>query len=255
MNLRQALVASSAAALLLWGAAYAQQRPSSGSAAQTPAENPPSTTQYPTTNPTTTANPSVTSSSANIKTGTEKLKRWSGNLVDISCMAKALSNQNGNANPGADTGQPHFMGSSFAGQAGQQPGGGMPPGGGAPGGQAPATAPTYPSQTSANPGTSPAEQAQMARAAKVDNAAKQCTASSATQDFGLAMSGGQVVQFDRDGNNKAQDALKEVEVQPGKRIKAKVTGTLENSTMVRVASVEVKGKRSGGSSATPGGGR
>ena len=102
--------------------------------------------------------------------------------------------------------------------------------------------------TTATPGTptgpdmSQAQAAQMAKAERIDNAAKQCSPSSSTQMFGLSMSGGQVVQFDRDGDAKAAEALKDVSIQPGKKVKAKVTGTMANTTTVKVASVEVKGK-------------
>jgi hypothetical protein len=77
----------------------------------------------------------------------------------------------------------------------------------------------------------------------VDQASKRCTATAATQAFGLALSDGQVVSFDGEGNTKASEALKEVSVQAGKKVKAKVTGTLEGQT-VKVASLEIKGKHS-----------
>jgi hypothetical protein len=101
----------------------------------------------------------------------------------------------------------------------------------------------------------PQQSAQMEKATRIDKAAKQCPASPSTQNFGLAMSGGQVVQFDSSGNSKAQEALKGIEVQPGKKIKAKVTGTMENQQTVRVASVEVKGKKGAGSGPNSGTGR
>jgi hypothetical protein len=61
---------------------------------------------------------------------------------------------------------------------------------------------------------------------------------------------GAVVQFDPAGNAKAKDAIKDANVEQGKKLKAKVTGTMENDTTVRVASVEVKakGKHSSGGS-------
>jgi hypothetical protein len=86
------------------------------------------------------------------------------------------------------------------------------------------------------------EQAQTARAEKIDNAVKQCAASPSAQTLGLATSDGQVLQFDQDGNAKAREALKSADVEPGKKIKAKVTGTMENKATVNVASIEIKGK-------------
>ena len=61
------------------------------------------------------------------------------------------------------------------------------------------------------------------------------------------------MRFDDEGNAKTGEALKAVTVEPGKQVKAKVTGTVEGSETVKVASVEIKGKRSSPASATQGG--
>jgi hypothetical protein len=254
MGFRKALIAACAGLLLLWGSAWAQRGPSPQSAgpqdsSQNPAQSQPGSVQAPVA-PGNTEEPSPASSSTSMNKGSGKEQHWSGSLVDIPCMAKMLDKQQGatsggSANPATpQSGVPRFMGSGFAGQAGQQPGGAITPGAGTPG-QAPAT-PSLPGQSPDNSGMTPAQQAQIAKAERVDKAAKQCAASASTLNFGLAMSGGQVVQFDSEGNSKAQEALKQVEVQPGKKIKAKVTGTLQNNVTVKVASVEVKGKRAAG---------
>ena len=104
-----------------------------------------------------------------------------------------------------------------------------------------------------NPDISQAQAAQMARANKVDNEAKQCVATAATTVFGLVLADGQMVRFDDEGNAKTGEALKAVTLEPGKRVKAKVTGTLEGSDTVKVASVEIKGKRSSPACAAQGG--
>jgi hypothetical protein len=83
----------------------------------------------------------------------------------------------------------------------------------------------------------------MAKATLVDNAARQCAASASTQVFGLVLSGAQIVKFDNDGNAKASEALKEVTVPAGKKVKARVTGMMEHRDTVKVASIELKGKR------------
>lgn len=273
MAFRKFIVGGCAGILLLWCSAWAQQSPSPPVAGQQDsspgvAQSQPGTVQPPASpgNTTTTEEPPPASSSTTMNQGKAgKERHWSGNLVDIPCMAKLLRNSQQGATSESGTGgtdasragAPHFVGSGSTGQAGQQPGGGITPGAGAPvQGQAP-PAPSMPSQgqPANGSGMSPAQQAQMARAERVDNAARQCIASSATQNFGLAMSGGQVMQFDRDGNSKAQQALKEVHLQPGKRIKARVTGTMENNVTVKVASVEVKGKRAPGSASTSGTGQ
>ena len=82
----------------------------------------------------------------------------------------------------------------------------------------------------------------MAQEDRVDTAAKQCPPGPSTQAFGLAMSAGQVVEFDKNGDALARGALKDTTVQSGKKIKAKITGTMENETTVKVASLDVKGK-------------
>jgi hypothetical protein len=236
MNLRQLLVACCAVAMLAWNVGMAQQAPNP----QSPAQTAPGTAS--------TEGASAGASSDNVKS--EKQKHWSGSLVDIGCMAKALNNQNNGANPSAGTSAPvsHFADSGSPMQAGQQPGG-IAPGQG-PVGQGQGTSPALPGQgqNQNSQDMSPEQAAQIARANKVDDAARQCVPSSSTQVFGLAMSGGQVVKFDADGNTKAQEAIKGTEVEPGKKVKAKVTGTMEDRTTVRVASVEVKGKRASASS-------
>ncbi len=176
----------------------------------------------------------------------QKPKHWSGSLVDIPCMAKELSTGNGAQGNGTDAetpnsaltpAPPHFMN-----EASQTPGGQTGPG------QAPATSQTpqtFPAPTeSPNPAMSPADQARAARANRVDSIAKQCSATQTTQDFRLAVGDGQVLRFDQEGNAKASDALKGVELRPGKKLKAKVSGRLGNGgTTVEVASIEVKAKR------------
>lgn len=264
MSVRQLFMASLAGSLLFWGIAWAQQDQNLAPAlsqdqSQTAAPGAAGSGQSATTSPgaaTTEDSPASTS------TGNAKEKHWSGSLVDIPCMVKILKNDNQGAAPAAGSGPavPQFMGSGFAGQAGQQPGSGVNPGATTPGqGGATAPTPTYPgpgaNQGADNSGMTPQQSAQMAKATRIDNAAKQCAASPSTQTFGLAMSGGQVLQFDSSGNGKAQEALKDVQVQSGKKIKAKVTGTMQDQQTVRVASVEVKGKKAAGTASNSGAGR
>ena len=267
MRFRNVVTAGCAGTLLLWSAAWAQRGPGSqnlaqSGATQTGAQSQPGAAPSPAMpDSATTQQPSPSSGSA-ANSGKGKEQHWSGSLVDIPCMAKLLRNQQqgdtqggGAASPGTpEGGAPHFMGSGFAGQGGQQPGGGAVTPGTPAAGQGPA-APSMPSQAPDNSGMTPAQTAQMAKAERVDKAAKQCIASPSTQNFGLAMSGGQVVQFDSGGNSKAQEALKEVQVQPGKKIKAKVAGTMQNNVTVSVSSVEVKGKRAPGGSSGSGTGQ
>ncbi len=229
MRIGYCFLANSVVALLLWG---------SGSVAQADAQSPSPATSVDSgiPNPTTSTN----------KHKGQKEKRWSGSLVDANCMAKAMSGAAGKQGPT----QPNAGGprSQLFGSAPQNPppqmGPGQPRQGGAlPSGQS----------QEQNPDMSQAQAAEMARVAMVDKEAKQCAATAATTTFGLVISGGQVVKFDDEGNTKVGDALKAVTIEPGKQVKAKVTGTLEDGDTMKVASVEIKGKRSSSASATQGG--
>lgn len=183
---------------------------------------------------------SLTESSTKSAKNVPKERHWSGNLVDVSCMAKTLASGNV-VTPPAEPAPAiaHFMGGDA-----DSPQGGQVPGAGGQGGMGPGQRGPEPNlpTTSTNPGTSAAEQAQMNQANKVDNAVKMCTASPSSQAVGLATSDGQVMQFDQDGSEKAKEALKDADVQPGRKIKAKVTGIMEDKATVRVAAVEVKTK-------------
>jgi len=122
------------------------------------------------------------------------------------------------------------------------------PGGGAqqpqmPGGQGRQQSPNMPvGQQGQNPNMGPNEIAQMQRAAMIDNAAKQCAATPSTTSFGLALGDGQVIRFDGDGDSKASQAIKDVELEPGKAVKATINGIDRGSGSVQVASVEIKHK-------------
>jgi hypothetical protein len=82
----------------------------------------------------------------------------------------------------------------------------------------------------------------MAQADKLEHEAKQCVATTSTTLFGLVPAGGRMVRFNDDGNTKAGEALRTTIVEPGKPVKAKVTGILAGDDTVNVSSVEIKGK-------------
>jgi len=184
----------------------------------------------------------------NAKSG-PKEKHLSGSLVDVACMAKTLGVETGGTPQAAPLrGVPHFWGGEA--EADPQTGPGGP--GGMQGSTQPNPQSTMPPDTRV-PGMTADDQAQTERANKIDNAVKQCAASPSAQALGLATSDGQVLQFDQDGNAKAREALKSADVEPGKKIKAKVTGTMENKATVNVASIEIKGKgKHGSGAANPG---
>ena len=195
-----------------------------------------------------TANPTpVAKSDSTAKHKGEKEKHWSGSLVDVNCVEKAKSSggtEDNSVRPSATAPQRQWLGEG-SGQASSQMGpsqtprqtGALPPG-------------QNPTQ---NPDISQEQAAQMARAEKIDNESKQCAATATTTVFGLVASGGQMMKFDTEGNTKAGEALKATAIEPGKRVKAKVTGTLAASDTVNVSSVEIKGKHASPASATQGG--
>lgn len=186
---------------------------------------------------------------------TPKQRHWTGTLVDIGCMTKTLGAEGMNEPTRSLLGGPHLFGwgaglpqktsdhapdqnalspDQEAFVAPQQ----QPPG---QQGTMPSAAPRSPEP---QPGTLPPvpdpSAAEQARATRVNDAAKVCAATGSTESIGLATGEGQVFQFDHTGNLKAQEALKTADAPPGKRIKAKVTGTLQSESTVLVASIEIK---------------
>ena len=227
MKFNQLAVTGSLATALCFGAGWAQQAPSAQSETE----------------------PATKSAKSGVKE-----KHLSGSLVDVACMAKTLGAETGDA-PQTEPapGVPHFVGGGADPQAGpgQMPAGGGPGGMQDPNHRNPQS--SMPPDTRA-PGMSADDQVQTARSNKIDNAVKQCAASPSAQTLGLATSDGQVLQFDQDGNAKAKEALNSAaNLQPGKKIKAKVTGTIEDKGTVNVASIEIKGKgKHGSGAANPG---
>jgi len=88
----------------------------------------------------------------------------------------------------------------------------------------------------------PQDEQRLAQVARINSAAKQCSPTSSTQTFGLVTSEGQVLRFDRQGDVKAGEALKETPAENGKRIRARVAGTLDNRSTLIIASIDIKGK-------------
>jgi hypothetical protein len=85
------------------------------------------------------------------------------------------------------------------------------------------------------------QRARDAQVERLNNAEKQCAANASTQSLALVTSDGELMRFDADGTAKAREALKDAGApEPGKKVKAKVTGTVENNHTVKVASVDVK---------------
>jgi len=160
--------------------------------------------------------------------------------VDVGCMAKTLGTETkGSAQTEPGPVVPHLAGGEpvspqtapLPGAAGQ---GGM--------GMGQREQQPGPPTPTSSPDMNAAEQAQLDEVNRVENATKACVASPLTQALGLATPDGHVMQFDQDGNGKVREALKNADVQSGKQVKAKVTGTMEDKNTVKVAAVDVKGK-------------
>jgi len=197
-----------------------------------------------------TADPAAGNSTSSAQSGStakhkpEKERHWSGSLVDANCMVKAMSAQaeridDNSANPNASAPQRRWLneGDPSSGLAQTSPSSQMGPA------QSRQTGALPPSQNpDRNPDISQAQAAQMAQADRLESEAKQCVASVSTTAFGLVPSAGPMVRFDDEGNGKAGEALKNATVEPGKRVKAKVTGALANGDRVNVSSIEIKGK-------------
>lgn len=187
---------------------------------------------------------------------TEKAKKWKGKLVDAKCMVKALNTVTVHDLASEGQGAPHFASGpsqpeQFAGGGAQM---GQPPvmtcpglGCLSPDGKAgPYSLGRSLGKTtepgSKDPNTGSDVSARMRRAEFVLDAVKKCPASESTSEFGLALSSGRLIGFDRDGNTKASQAIKVAELQSAKPAKATVEGIEESTGLVHVTSVQVKGK-------------
>jgi hypothetical protein len=233
MNRGRILVLTVVAMVLLWGSGFYRTTLKAQDASV------PTTAQ---SNDGSAQNPTSTSAKKHNK---EKQKRWSGSLVDVNCMAKAMSASKDQGARPPDSSVPRTQWLDGGAQyPGQSPGQSSPSPQTGPGQPTQPTMP-MPGNPDRSPDTSQAQAAQMARAAMIDKEAKQCAATAATTAFGLVVSGGEVMKFDEQGNARANDALKSVSATtPGKALKAKVTGMVEgDGATVKVVSVEVKGKR------------
>jgi hypothetical protein len=231
LKLRGILVGFPLAALFFWSTGWAQQ-------------------------PSTSLN-SAGASSQNAQNGNmgAKQKHWNGTLIDMGCMTSKLGAEYIRyAAQDPTLGMPRLSGwgaamaQEYMSQVGPPTGNMLGPGQQSP---SPATA-----QQAGNPANmqrpDPAtvaplqeayagEQTTQSRLSSVNDAAKVCGASSASESVGVATGAGQVLKFDHDGMMKTKEALKSVDLASAKKVKAKVTGTLEDAATVRVASIDIKG--------------
>lgn len=174
-----------------------------------------------------------------------KLQRWSGNLVDAACMSSVLREVPPVDKfvypspplplPGSTDDGPRAAPAKAAAPA-TYPLGGPP---------SPAQ-PESPGINENDPELSKRElelqAADLKRAKVLEHAVKTCMPKTPTAHFGLLVSGERLLKFDPLGDLKAMQAIKTTLHQPGKMVKARVTGAMEAGDTVRVASIEIKNR-------------
>lgn len=174
----------------------------------------------------------------------QKPRNWTGTLVDAGCMTTAMSRF-----PSAD--ETHFpdplSGFRQTLQDSQPAPQGRNSRGWSPQGQ-----PQTPSQaawTKDSDGEPEASEqqiamqtAQLKRAKVLEQEVKACTPTTPTTHYGLVISGGQLLKFDTGGDLKAKEAIGVSAVEPGKTLKARVTGVIQADDSARVASIVVKNR-------------
>ncbi len=201
----------------------------------------------------------------------EKPKKWHGKLVDATCMSKAMNTVAASALHGSAEGAPSASGDSSqsqfvyysraprqGGQSGSEqqiaasrapmgangpinmtPADGSHPAVGAPIGNDQRQVGLAAKAGGRLPSINTAA---MQKGAMLEQAANECTATSTTSQFGLLTDSGAVMKFGKSGNSKAGEAIKQVELEPKKPVKATVQGLQGNNGRVLVTSVAIKGK-------------
>ena len=175
---------------------------------------------------------------------TQRVRKWTGNLVDADCMSKALHRVSGTEEGLFPDPLSEFCQTLESSQrAGQERNSGA----WSPQGQ-PET-PSHAAWSMDSDGEPEAserqialQRAQLKRAKMLEDVATTCTPSRPTMHYGLLISGGQLLKFDAAGDFKAKEAIDISPVEPGKTVKVKVTGIVEAEDTVRVASIELKGR-------------
>ncbi len=173
-------------------------------------------------------------------------QHWTGNLVDTECMSSALGRK---FSPYVAMEPlmyvPHVVGE---GKAPPPSAHASTPGGVAAQTAQPPSAVTRATHTSefdqssqySSVDLNEGQRAQLDELSRVEKAAGNCGVSPLTESLGLAMADGKVVQFDQPSCAKVRGTLKNANALPGMKVKAKVTGIIDDSAMMRIAEVEVR---------------
>ena len=175
----------------------------------------------------------------------EKLRKWSGNLVDADCMTNALR-QIPSLDPSLDPFSA-FWQSIESSQRDQQA---HRSGAWSPQATPPALNQTaWSGDSDGEPELSERElamqRAQLREAAVLEQSAKACAPNGPTTHYGLLVSSGELLRFDTAGNLKAKEAVNisaPEGIEPGRAVKASVTGMPERENWVIVASIKIKSR-------------
>lgn len=197
------------------------------------------------------------SQGANSQGKAQKAHKWNGSLVDAACMADALRrvpalDQLASSQP---LSQYYFQGMENNPTPSQGSGPGAPstPGPPATQGEPQQGQSRMPDRPTGalDPGGEPEssqreldlQRAQLRRAELLKRQIAKCSPGRPTKDFGLVVADGHFLKFDARGNLEAKRALQASAVQPGKPVKATVTGAIvAKGDTVTVASIEIKGR-------------
>ena len=175
---------------------------------------------------------------------TQKARKWTGNLADADCVGKALGRIQGIDEALLPDPLSEYWQIVEGSQRGDRP---HNSGTWSPQGQ-----PQTPGQTGwwrdsdgepeASKRQIAMQEAQLRRVKVLEQVAKACTPTLPTVHYGLLISGGQLLKFDKTGDFKAKEAINVSPVEPEKIVKVKVTGVIEAEGTLGVASIELKGR-------------
>jgi hypothetical protein len=227
-----------AAGLLLWGMGSVQtQNPSSPNI---PGDETPQEQTSPTEQPSEVQTNPETPSAHHQEKKAEKLKTFSGKLVDAGCMVTA-EKTNPEVQSPINRQEP-----SIPADVPQEPSAGPQTGPSSNPSNSPQAGPIPPSAQPGGPGKYPptagdeeAAPGGSEQASSLEKAAKACPATAATKEFGLVTGGGNFLKFDEQGNLKASQVMKSPSVQGAKTKKVKVVGKREGNT-IEVAELQLK---------------
>jgi len=170
----------------------------------------------------------------------QKLRKWTGNLVDAGCFTNVLRRV-----PSIDeTLFPDPLSGFWQTlQSSQRAAQDRKSGGWSPQGQPQTASQTgWAGDSDGEPDASERQiamqTAQLKRAKALEQVVKACSPGPPTTHYGMLVSGGQLLQFDSAGDFKAKEAINVSVVEPGKVLKVKVAGVIRGEGTIQVAAIE-----------------